>query len=133
MEAFSSVPAVTESAFVRRLIETVLSLAAHGQCVIVGRGAAHILPPPTTLRVRLVGTREDRIAATSRRLKISLAEAARWDETTDKQRSRFVKDHFYKDPADPDQYDLVLNASRFTVEQCADLIVAALRCEQERK
>ena len=133
MEAFSSVPAVTESAYVRRLIETVLSLAAHGQCVIVGRGAAHILPPATTLRVRLVGTREDRVAATSRRLKISLAEAARWVETTDKQRSRFVRDHFYKDPADPDQYDLVLNASRFTVEQCAELTVAALRCAQERK
>src|SRR2546430_199101 len=93
-----------------RVGESIEHLQRHW--VIVGRGAAHMLPRATTLRIRLVGTREDRIAATSSRLKISLAEAARWVETTDKQRSRFVKDHFYKDPADPDQYDLVLNASR---------------------
>ena len=42
------------SGYVHRLIQTLLSLAAKGECVILGRGAAQALPPQTTLRVRLV-------------------------------------------------------------------------------
>src|SRR5207253_839440 len=38
LEAFGSVP-VSECAYTRRLKETIVSLAARGQCVIVGRGA----------------------------------------------------------------------------------------------
>src|SRR5262249_46559131 len=49
MEAFASVPLVSGSTYVRHLIQTLLSLAAHGECVIVGRGAAQILPAETTL------------------------------------------------------------------------------------
>src|SRR5262249_8181983 len=77
-EQFAAVPIIGENSYVRHLIETILSLGTHGQCIIVGRGAPHILPPETTLRVRLIGLREDRIAATSQRLGISAEEAARW-------------------------------------------------------
>jgi hypothetical protein len=42
-------------------------------------------------------------------------------------RMRFVKDYFRKDSADPRQYDLVVNSSRFSVGECADLIVESLR------
>ena len=54
----TSVPTVHSSAYVHHLIETLFSLAAKGECVILGRGAAQILPALTTLRVRLVGPRE---------------------------------------------------------------------------
>src|SRR5215831_2464020 len=37
IEGFSALPAVSEGAFVRHLVKTVLSLAAHGSCIIVGR------------------------------------------------------------------------------------------------
>src|SRR5262249_13095954 len=67
-EAFAAVPQVSESAFVRHLIQTVLSLGAHGHCVIVGRGAPHLLPAATTLRARLVGELDDRIASVTARL-----------------------------------------------------------------
>ena len=60
VEAFSAIPYVSENAFVRHLVETVLSLGVHGECVIVGRGAAHILPAATTLRVRLIAALDDR-------------------------------------------------------------------------
>ena len=36
-ESFSQVPLVGESAYVRHLIQTILSLGSHGSCVIVGR------------------------------------------------------------------------------------------------
>ncbi len=63
LESFSSDRSVTESAYVVHLVETILSLGAHGECVIVGRGAGHVLPEANTLRVRLVAPLEDRIKA----------------------------------------------------------------------
>jgi cytidylate kinase len=120
-------PLVSESAYVHHLVETVLALGIHGQCVIVGRGAAFILPATNTLRVRLVGPVRARIATLSRRLGIPEIDAVRQVRTIDRERTDFVQDHFCKDPSDPRNYDLVLNASRLSVSQCAELIVEALR------
>jgi len=127
VEAFAAEKSVNQAAFVRQLVETVLSLGAHGQCVIVGRGAAHILPPTGTLRVRLVAPREDRIAATERRLNVNKDQATKWVDDTDRARSAFVKDHFIKDTTDPHLYDLILNTARWSVAECADLIVQAVK------
>jgi cytidylate kinase len=127
VEAFASVPTVSDSAYVQHLVQTLLSLSAHGECVIVGRGAAQILPAETTLRVRLVARVEWRIATRSLELGIPREEAARRVETTDRERVCFVKDHFRKDATDPRQYDLVLNSSRYSVSACAGLIVEGLR------
>ena len=127
VEAFTSVPSVSGSAYIRHLTQTLFSLAAHGECVIVGRGAPQILPVETTLRVRLVAPVEWRIVAMSQKLGISREEAARQVERTDRDRVRFVMDHFQKEATDPHQYDLVLNASRYSVGECADLIVEGLR------
>jgi cytidylate kinase len=132
LESFSSAPAVSESAYARNLLETLLSLGAHGECVIVGRGAAQVLPTATALRVRLVGPVEDRIKAVCQRFGVPHEEAKRWVERTDGERARFVKDHFQKDSTDPRGYDLVLNSSRFSVPECADLIIEALHRLQAR-
>jgi cytidylate kinase len=127
VEAFAAVPSVSGSAYLHHLIQTLLSLATHGECVIVGRGAAQVLPVETTLRVRLVAPIEWRVAAISQKLGVSREEAARKVEMIDRERIRFVKDYFRKDAADPRQYDLVLNSSRYSVGECAELIVEGLR------
>jgi cytidylate kinase len=132
VEGFASA-GVSELAYVRHLSETIVSLAAHGDCVIVGRGAAHILPKETTLRVRLVGSLDDRTDAIARRLTLTKQQAAKWVADTDRQRQTFVKDHFLKDPADPHNYDLVLNTSTWSVNDCADLILHGLRELENRK
>jgi len=126
LESFSSAPTVSEYAYKRRLIETLLSLAAHGECVVVGRGATKVLPAATTLRVRIVAPLEYRIEAVSREHGISREQAARQVEATDRERRRFTQDHFHFDPADPTYYDLVLNVARFSLDECADLVIAAL-------
>jgi cytidylate kinase len=131
VEGFAA-PGVSELAYVQHLTQTLLSLGTHGDCVIVGRGAPHILPKETTLRVRLVANLDDRIAAMARRLNLSADKAAKWVAETDRQRHTFVKDHFFKDPADPHQYDLVLNTSTWSVGDCADLILHALRDLESR-
>ena len=126
MESFSSAPVVSDIAYVHRLAKTIASLVAHGDCVLVGRGVAHILPVETTLRVRLVAPVAWRVAAMSRKLGVNEEEAAVKVAAIDRQRVQFVREHFNKDTTDPSLYDLVLNTERFSVEQCADLIVEAL-------
>jgi cytidylate kinase len=128
----ASIPSVSETAYVRHLVETILSLGTHGECIIVGRGAALLLPPATTLRVRLVAALEDRITVMSRDRGLSREEAARFIERSDRERRRFIQDHFRKDPMDPQHFEMVLNSSRFTAAECADVIVEALRRLQAR-
>ncbi len=122
----TSAPTVDSGAYVHHLAETLFSLAAQGECVILGRGAAQALPAMTTLRVRLVGPREDRIATIQKRLGVKREEAARRIAQTDHDRTQFVVVNFHKDPSDPCNYDLVLNSARLGVEACAELIVEAL-------
>lgn len=126
IQAFASSLPVSESSYVRHLHETLVSLSAHGDCIIVGRGAAQVLPPATTLRVRLIASREDRLRAVSDELGLSASEAARHIETSDRERIRFIREHFQKDPTDPLSYDLLLNTSRFSIGDCAALIAEAL-------
>jgi len=125
-ESFMAVPSVSESAYVQHLVKTILALGLHGECVIVGRGAGHILPPETTLRIRLIAPLSYRIAAVSQREGISKEEAAQWVKTVDRERSAFIRFHFFRDPDDDHNYDLILNAARMTTDQCADSIIEAL-------
>src|SRR5262249_39564776 len=106
---------------------TALALSRLGRCVLVGRGGAHILPHDTTLRVRLVAPREHRIAEAARRRGLPPDEAARYVDATDRDRTAFVKAHFHRDPTDPSQYDLLLNTARWSVSECAEMIVEAVR------
>jgi cytidylate kinase len=126
LESFTSTPSVNANTYVRRLIETLFALAARGECVIVGRGAAQILPASTTLRVRLVAPWEDRVQTVRQRERITSEEAGRRVAAMDRDRAHFVQEHFRKDLTNPHGYDLVLNTARFSVEGCADLILEAV-------
>jgi cytidylate kinase len=127
LAAGSAAPWASESSFVHHLVETVLALGIHGECVIVGRGATFILPAETTLRVRLVAPVADRIEMLRHRLGLSQRQAAQRVRTIERQRNDFARDHFQRDPTEPDNFDLMLNASRFSIEEAAETIVEALR------
>jgi cytidylate kinase len=126
VESFSSESPITESAYIRHLVETLLTLGMHGECIIVGRGANVVVPPETTLRIRLVAPIWARIATVQKRRNLSYAEAQQWIEKTDRDRARFVKDHFHKETNDPHLHDLVLNTSRFSLETSAEIIIDVL-------
>lgn len=132
IETFLAGPTVNDASFFRHLVGTIVSLGEHGHAVIVGRGASFILPPRTTLRVRLVADLEDRIATMVSQRGFSLEQAARFVRDSDHERARFIKEHFHVDVADPLQYDLVLNATRLSANQCTRLIVTALDDLRER-
>ncbi len=126
MQTFLAQPAVTEPGYVEHLIRTLLSLAAHGRCVVVGRGSPHLLPAATTLRVRLMAPRDDRIASLARQERLTPARAEERLATIERERAAFTRRHFQADPAEAEHYDLLLNCSRFDVNACAELIIAAL-------
>jgi len=119
---------VSSAQYGRQLLKTVTALGARGHCVIVGRGAALVLPESSTLRVRLVAPRKTR--AERERAKLDLADEAAGASHVDRidaLRADFVRSHFHKDVADIYHYDMVLNTARFSVSQSAELIIAALK------
>jgi cytidylate kinase len=118
---------VSADTYLKYLIGTVRGLGTVGQCVIVGRGANYILPAETTLRVRLVAALQDRVQVIARRLRLSEREAGTWVEKTERQRLEFVKRYFRKDSTDPHDYDLVLNMSRLSVDDAAELLIQMLQ------
>jgi cytidylate kinase len=123
---FVSAPELSESRYFHHMTALIRSLGEQGRCVIVGRGAAYVLPPQSTLRVRLVGDREDRIAAFGRRRHLDHPTAAREVEEVNREHSRFIREHFHIDPAKARHYDLVLNTSQWSAADCADFILKAL-------
>lgn len=123
----SSIPLVRESQFVRNLVETTLELGNRGHAIFIGRGAAWILPPENTLRVALMAPLDYRIHVIMRELHLNPHDAAVMIEVRDRQRARFTKAHFCNNEIDPHAFDLVLNTSRLTTSDCAELIVAGVR------
>jgi cytidylate kinase len=127
---FSTRYSPTEGAYVKQLLKLLASLGEVGHCVIVGRGAGHVLPAATTVHIRVVAPRAVRVAHIAKSKGLSPAEAERWVDQTDHDRTRFVKSNFNVDPNDPLEYDLILNSGRYTTEECADLIVQAMRVRE---
>jgi len=112
--------------YLKHLIGAIRGLGAMGKCIIVGRGANCILSPETTLRVRLVADLPDRIKVIQQVRGLSAADAAAFIKKTDPQRAAFIRNNFGKDPNDAHLYDLVLNTSRFNVDDCCNMILDAL-------
>jgi cytidylate kinase len=123
MEAFLLHHRVNQHAFALELREVLDELAAIGNCVIVGRGAPHILPPKTTLKIRLVAPLADRVAAFRSQMRFEdSARAGRELQRLDSERARFVREHFHKDPFDPAAYDVILNTSHYSPGECARIV-----------
>ena len=126
LESLSSRPIIGEYVIVRGLVRQLRILAAAGHCVIVGRGAAQLLPVDSTLRVRLVGTREDRVEDVVHRYGVHREQAARMLDELEAERARFIRDHLNHDPRDINAYDLVVNTSHFPPAECAGLIIEGI-------
>ncbi len=111
------------------LARMVLALGAQGEVVLLGRGDGCILPPRSTLNVRLVAPLADRVAYVSQWMRLTEEEAAEYVHKSDRRRADFIQTHFQRQPGDVHQYDLVLNTSLLGEERCAELIVHAARAK----
>jgi cytidylate kinase len=127
IESFKRRDRVSTAEFVHHLVHVLTALAAHGSCVIVGRGAAACLPRATTVRLRVVADLGERVHRLASELRISEDKALSFVQRIDRDRAQFVARHFHRDVLDSHNFDLVLNASRLTAAACADAAVQALR------
>ncbi|MGI9456618.1 MAG: AAA family ATPase [Aeoliella sp.] len=125
--------------FAIHLQKVLLALYYHGDCIVLGRGAAQVLPNKRTLRVRIIAPRDYRIQKLLCRGG-NVADATREVEKIDGSRTAFVKGYFHKDPGDVHYYDLTIDSSRFDIPACIDLVLRGLdarkhqlQCETKRE
>jgi len=105
----------------------ILTLAARGRVILVGRGAGYLLPRDTTLHVRVVAPLQDRIAYMAQHLRRTSDEAADQVRERDDQRADFLIATFNRRAGDLHDYDLVVNSQLLGEETGADLVEVAIR------
>src|SRR5262245_34872819 len=121
---------LTADADTTAMIELVLAVAARGDAVILGRGAGFLLPPETTVHVRIVAPLVSRVAYFAQWLRLPREEAATEVCARDERRSNYLKQTLGRDPADPTGYAAVVNVDRLGVEGTAQFVQWAVRTKQ---
>jgi cytidylate kinase len=114
----------------REVQECVREYAAHGDVVIVGRGAHAVLGRRRdVLRVFVYAPRAWRIAHVVDGLGVDEAIAAAEVDRIDRARANYMKTHYDLRWSDAQNYDLCLDASHFGAEASAAVIAAAVRAK----
>lgn len=118
----------SEWTIVQKTTEIILRLSRFGKTIIVGRGSMVINAKlPNCLHIRLVASLESRIKHVQDVFKYSRSEAADYIAKEDANRKKYLKSHFYKEPDDPSLYHLILNTSKLTYQESAELIYSIAR------
>lgn len=112
-----------------RLTETVVAeMAVQGRAVLVGRAAPAVLGKERdALHVKLVAPRNFRIHTAAERLGMDPEEAARIVDDTDTMRSRYHREYYQRDWADPVNYHMVLNTGALGLGGATAVIVDRAR------
>ena len=110
-------------AYLDHLAKLVESIGREGESILVGRGAAQLLPRSETLSVRLIAPIKDRAKKLSETMGVSLRTARRAAEDLDRRSARFVRTLHRVDVANPHNYDLVLDTQSLGLNLTSELIV----------
>ncbi len=128
-----TVPEPEEAALVRVTERVVAELAAEGNVVVVGRGAAAVLRlREDALHVKVVAPRPFRIRAAMTRYGLDETGALRALTESDADRTRYHRQYYGRDWNDPVHYHLVLNTDGLGYSGAADVVVGVVRRAQER-
>lgn len=115
---------VDSSDYLQSLVKVIGAISYHGKAIIVGRGANFIIGGSAGFHVRIVADLDFRINSLARRRDLTADQAKQEILENDKQRAKFIKNHFNRDIDDPEGYDLVLNCTYLGVEHTAGLILS---------
>lgn len=120
-----ALPAVTESQLAALEQEIVRTIAARGNVVIVGRGAAHVLThEPGLLRVYLHAPLDARIALSMEEYGFAgRDEALAVLRESDQARARFAHGLTGRDWCDATLYDVCLDTASVGLDRAADVLV----------
>jgi cytidylate kinase len=112
--------------FLKHLVSVLVSIAEHGQAVIVGRGGNYALDKKSGLHVRVTAPFDMRVKRIVEAKDISLREARKIVKQKDSERAAFVRRYFHSDIANAEDYDLVINKENIDVEHGAEIILKAM-------
>ncbi len=108
----------------------ILTLAARGEVILVGRGAGYLLSRHSTLHVRVVAPIEERIAYMSQLLRRTRPDAAAQVRERDERRADYLLKTFNRRIGDLCDYDMALNSFLLGEETCAELVLTAARSKE---
>ncbi len=121
-------PAVSDSVYMKTMTAIIRELGDRGDIVVLGRGSQMILRDlPGALHVLTVAPEELRIERLAAREGISMAEAERRLQDSDRARAAFYRKFWRVEDIDPSLYDITLETSRLSYEAGAELVAAAAR------
>jgi cytidylate kinase len=123
----------TEKEYLSQLMRVVHAIAQHGSAVVIGRGAQYVLPADAALRVRVVGSFEERVRSLSSARGLPEREARSEIEKIDRERLAFIRHHYHEDAGDPHGYDLIINSTTIPTERAVDVVVAAYHAKFPRR
>jgi len=103
--------AIYQETYLENLKKVILSIAAHGNAIILGRGASFILPQKERLSIRIVAPLEFRIKNTIERKNLSEQQSREYIEKLTQQRRQFIKSNFHMNIDDPANYDMAINSA----------------------
>lgn len=123
---FSDFP--TQAVIYSKMVEVVEALAANGNVVLVGRGANRITRNiPNGFHVRLIADMDWKTANVAQAFNVNEKEAASMIEEKTKSQEAFYREFLHINASDAVYYDLVINNSRFSNEEAANLIIAGMK------
>jgi cytidylate kinase len=119
---------IDEQIYIDYLVILISQIAEEGNIVILGRGSQYILRDmPEALHVLLISAFENRVRFMVNQYGLSDSRAAAVIKNEDRRRTSLYRKLGKQDFDQPELYHLVINMSRFTVEQAVGLIVDTAR------
>ena len=113
--------------YVREVQEAVREFAAHGNVVILGRGAGAILGRrPDVLRVFMYAPRDWRVERVASEYGLDYKAAAAEVDRIDKARRAHLRDWYNVEMGSPAVVDLAIDTATFGEERAAALVIAAV-------
>ena len=109
-------------------IRTLVSASKDKDLIILGMGGSVLLSGfPDAIHVRVTASEATRINTIAKKYRITNDEATEVLDIGDRKHKRFVKTVYGKDITSPEQFDLILNTDRLSVDECVDAITELAR------
>ena len=113
------------------LVERIRALASESKgkdLVILGMGGSVLLAGfPGAIHVRVTASETTRLNTISKKYRITVDEASEVMDIGDRKHRKFVRTVYGKDITLPENFDLILNTDRLSVDECVDSIVELAR------
>lgn len=122
LTAFSEKRFKSDKKIAKSMVEMVRSFAVEGNCIIVGR-AGHIIARDIekSLMIKLTAPMEWRVRQIMEKNNLNVRQAMEFIEKTEKERENFRR-HFSGNEEKMEEFDLVFNLSRLSLEKTISII-----------